>query len=206
MIALTLVAADIQPICLPVETELRTKDYVGALPYVAGWGVTTPSQYRIWMNEISDPMNEFCSHLTAQEATWAPFWGKFKCRSSRRKVAATPTFNRRPKSTKLTSAPDLRKAEKTLVGYLFATSTYRVKEAHLVQKHLQITASSGTHFHWNSSTFPQADSGGPLMILENHRYQLLGIVSFGRGCADPQFPGVYARVSELMDWILAHLN
>ena len=54
--------------------------------------------------------------------------------------------------------------------------------------------------------FRQADSGGPLMILENHRYQLLGIVSFGRGCADPQFPGVYARVSELMDWILSHLN
>ncbi|XP_017014648.2 trypsin beta-like [Drosophila takahashii] len=42
------------------------------------------------------------------------------------------------------------------------------------------------------------DSGGPLVFGG----KLVGIVSFGYGCADPQYPGVYADVAELKPWIL----
>ncbi|XP_065369002.1 trypsin-like [Calliphora vicina] len=41
------------------------------------------------------------------------------------------------------------------------------------------------------------DSGGPMVINR----KLVGIVSWGIGCAEPNKPGVYARVTELLPWI-----
>merc|ERR1711955_91325 len=52
----------------------------------------------------------------------------------------------------------------------------------------------------------QGDSGGPLVAQENDKYTLIGGVSWGYGCAMPQYPGVYARVTEKMDWILANTS
>ncbi|CAJ1934769.1 unnamed protein product [Cylindrotheca closterium] len=47
----------------------------------------------------------------------------------------------------------------------------------------------------------QGDSGGPLIVDFGKRHVQVGVVSSGTGCASPDYPGIYARVSGEMDWI-----
>ena len=47
----------------------------------------------------------------------------------------------------------------------------------------------------------QGDSGGPLVWRSGSRPILVGIVSFGEGCARKLKYGVYTRVSHYRDWI-----
>jgi len=48
----------------------------------------------------------------------------------------------------------------------------------------------------------QGDSGGPFIAGEPGSEELIGIVSWGIGCARKGYPGVYTEVSYFVDWIM----
>lgn len=39
------------------------------------------------------------------------------------------------------------------------------------------------------------------MCPDGDTWRLVGVVSWGRGCAEPDHPGVYAKIAEFLDWI-----
>lgn len=49
----------------------------------------------------------------------------------------------------------------------------------------------------------QGDSGGPLVAkdLSTNQNVLIGVVSWGQGCARPKYYGIYANVAEAATWI-----
>ncbi|XP_061613040.1 uncharacterized protein LOC133469687 isoform X3 [Phyllopteryx taeniolatus] len=52
----------------------------------------------------------------------------------------------------------------------------------------------------------QGDSGGPMVSEKDSIWIQSGIISFGFGCARPNNPGVYARVSRYQSWINSHIS
>ncbi|XP_026817409.1 serine proteinase stubble-like [Rhopalosiphum maidis] len=57
---------------------------------------------------------------------------------------------------------------------------------------------------WKKGGFDscEGDSGGPMVIQRpDKRWLLAGIISWGIGCAEPNQPGVYTRISKFKDWI-----
>ncbi|XP_026207703.1 polyserase-2-like [Anabas testudineus] len=52
----------------------------------------------------------------------------------------------------------------------------------------------------------QGDSGGPMVSRQGSVWIQSGIVSFGLGCARPNLPGVYTRVSQYHSWIDSYIR
>jgi len=57
------------------------------------------------------------------------------------------------------------------------------------------------------------DSGGPLFTAGDgdgrtpgQNNELIGVVSWGNGCGKERYPGVYARVTEVLKWIQTKIS
>ena len=40
------------------------------------------------------------------------------------------------------------------------------------------------------------------MALNGNRYEVYGVVSYGTGCANPRYPGIYGDVWKVRSWII----
>ncbi|KAL1117167.1 hypothetical protein AAG570_004494, partial [Ranatra chinensis] len=133
---------NIQPICLPILPELRSNDFVGMNPFIAGWGRTSFGKFSLPCGTSSNVLMEVQIPIVENDI----------CRK------AYGTMGRIVTDKQICAGTDHKDA---CLG----------------------------------------DSGGPLMLTEQVNFFLVGIVSFGYKCGEPNFPGVYTRVTEYIDWI-----
>ncbi|XP_059146830.1 fibrinolytic enzyme, isozyme C-like [Physella acuta] len=71
----------------------------------------------------------------------------------------------------------------------------------ITAKHICVYEESGSSGSRPSSCM--GDSGGPMMCGRNYEYRL--VTSWGASSCSGDFPSVYTRVSEYVDWVNAHL-
>ncbi|XP_076655313.1 venom protease-like isoform X1 [Halictus rubicundus] len=143
----------LHPICLPVDENMRNKNFTGEFVDVAGWGA------------ISDNASVDISFARSDRLleTQLPVVSNADCQQALSKFRAAVIDNR----------------------VLCAGFAQGGKDA------------------------CDGDSGGPLMISTpqgQFTYYQIGVVSYGYGCARPGYPGVYARVTEYLDFILQALQ
>ncbi|XP_050354552.1 venom protease-like isoform X2 [Nymphalis io] len=135
----------IRPICIPLTSDLRAKNFENYNPIIAGWGDTEfrgPSASHLQVLQLPVVSNDFC--------------------------------------------------KKAYIDY----------KAQVIDERVLCAG-----FKKGGKDACQGDSGGPLMQpiyypqnLTTYFFQI-GVVSYGKKCAEAGFPGVYSRVTNFVPWL-----
>jgi len=64
----------------------------------------------------------------------------------------------------------------------------------------------GSNKYGDTTDACQGDSGGPLVCNTAGSWTVFGATSWGYGCADKDFPGIWARVHDSLGWIEATMG
>jgi len=90
----------------------------------------------------------------------------------------------------------LQRAPPCPVGY----NPHVSESPHAPQQHVGLAGGVGGGVgEWVDTC--QGDSGGALLCLRGNSWVKFGVVSYGIGCADKNFPGVYTDMRDFFDWI-----
>lgn len=94
-------------------------------------------------------------------------------------------------------ASTLQEAEVTIISNKACTRNYRYESDEIDPT--MICAQGGRKGFIKDAC--QGDSGGPLVCQTAGQWAVYGATSWGYGCADKNYPGVWARVHHELDWI-----
>ena len=127
---------------------------------------------------------------------------KFKSDNNGNLVAKIAGWGRTEKTSE---SKQLLEADMTIVGWK------ECKEMHTFVAHFiddQHICARQTDNATKPTDTCQGDSGGPLVQYYNNDNDIVqtGVTSFGLGCGNKEFPGVYARVDHFIDWINKVIN
>lgn len=101
------------------------------------------------------------------------------------------------------STEELRKAQLDLIDNLACTIRYNSSKETPYGVTPSMICAGDPSEGWIKDSC-QGDSGGPLQVIHPKNlcvFQVIGVTSFGQGCAIIDTPGVYTRVSHYISWI-----
>nr|XP_029736110.1 CLIP domain-containing serine protease B15-like [Aedes albopictus] len=101
-----------------------------------------------------------------------------------------------------TGFPSRRKMKVTLPGQTIQTCNRAFASANVTFTELQLCAGGV-----EGKDSCKGDSGGPLMMIMNNRWHLVGIVSLGgKICGARKMPAIYTRFGKYLDWVAGKIE
>uniref|UniRef100_A0A8C5KKU0 Serine protease 44 n=1 Tax=Jaculus jaculus TaxID=51337 RepID=A0A8C5KKU0_JACJA len=139
----------------------------------------SPVTYSTYIQPVCLPEKSF--KIQTGTACWVTGWGKLKEEGE----------------------TDLQEVEVNIIRYEQCNSILKKSWRRLFN-----VVSEGTVCAYNEKGGDscQGDSGGPLVCEFNETWLQVGVVSWGIGCGQKGFPGVYTEVSVYKDWIIRLLS
>uniref|UniRef100_A0A8D2DV75 Peptidase S1 domain-containing protein n=1 Tax=Sciurus vulgaris TaxID=55149 RepID=A0A8D2DV75_SCIVU len=164
---------------LRVNRVIVHPDYVDATlgSDVALLHLAEPTEYSANIRPVK--LSSFSDDITPRDQCWVTGWGY---------------VNSLPPPYRLQQV-NVQVVENTVCEQQYHNATrHHHQEQRIILEDMLCAGSEG-----RDSCF--GDSGGPLVCKVTGSWTLVGVVSWGYGCALHDFPGVYARVQSFVPWI-----